>query len=87
MAVKKRHPTPDTTTTPSRFTFKQGQYLAFIDTYRKIHRRGPSEADIASYFHVTPPSVNQMMVKLEQLGLITRQAGVPRSAARGPTQR
>ena len=32
------------------------------------------------YFRVTPPSVHGMIVKLEQLGLITREPGVPRSA-------
>ena len=63
----------------TQFTYKQGQYLAFIHLYRKLHRRGPSEADMVQYFRVSPPSVHQMIVKLEQLGLITREAGVPRS--------
>ena len=62
------------------FTYKQGQYLAFIHLYRKLHRRGPSEADMVQYFRVSPPSVHQMIVKLEQAGLITRESGVPRSA-------
>ena len=31
------------------------------------------------HFSVTPPSVHQMVVTLEKLGLITRQPGVPRS--------
>ena len=64
----------------TQFTYKQGQYLAFIHLYRKLHRRGPSEADMVRYFGVSPPSVHQMIVKLEQLGLITRESGVPRSA-------
>lgn len=63
-----------------RFTRRQGQYLAFIHQYRQLHRRGPDEADLAGYFGVTPQSARQTLVKLESLGLITRDAGVPRSA-------
>ncbi len=64
----------------ARFTKKQGQYLAYIHLYRKLHRRGPAEIDIGRYFRVSPPTVHQMIVKLEGLGLITREPGVPRSA-------
>ena len=63
----------------TEFTNKQGQYLAFIHLYRKLHRKGPSEADMVEYFRVSPPSVHQMIVKLEQAGLVTRETGVPRS--------
>jgi DNA-binding MarR family transcriptional regulator len=63
----------------TQFTYKQGQYLAFIHLYRKLHRQGPAEADMVRYFRVSPPSVHQMIVRLEQIGLITRKAGVPRS--------
>ena len=63
----------------TQFTNKQGQYLAFIHLYRKLHRQSPSEADMVQYFRVSPPSVHQMIVKLEQTGLITRESGVPRS--------
>ena len=31
------------------------------------------------FFRVTPPSVHQMVLALEQAGLISRQPGVPRS--------
>lgn len=62
------------------FTHRQGQFLAFIRLYRLLHRQGPAELDIVRYFGVTPPSVHQMVVKLEELGLITREHGVPRSA-------
>jgi Mn-dependent DtxR family transcriptional regulator len=61
------------------FTYKQGQYLAFIHLYQKLHRRSPAEADMVQYFGVSPPSAHQMIVKLEQTGLITRESGVPRS--------
>ena len=64
----------------NRFTTKQGQYLAYLHLYRKLHRHSPSESEIAEYFGVSPPSVHQMIVKLEEKGLITREPGVPRSA-------
>ena len=61
------------------FTPKQGQYLAFIDAYTRVHRRPPAEADIQRHFGVTPPSVHQMILTLERAGFIRRQPGVPRS--------
>ena len=63
----------------AQFTQKQGQYLAYIHLYRRLHRQGPAEGDIARDFRVSPPTVHQMIVKLEELGLITREPGVPRS--------
>jgi DNA-binding MarR family transcriptional regulator len=60
-----------------RFTDKQGQYLAFIHTYFMLHRRSPAEADMQTYFGVTPPSVHRMVVELEKRGLIRR---LPRQA-------
>jgi hypothetical protein len=62
-----------------RFTHRQGQFLAFIHLYRQLRRQGPAELDMVKFFRVTPPSVHGMVVKLEQLGLITREPGVPRS--------
>src|SRR5260370_25563152 len=38
--------------------------------------RPPAEADMQRYFCVTPPSVHQMALTLEQTGLIRRQPGV-----------
>jgi hypothetical protein len=61
------------------FTDRQGQFLAFIYLYRKMHKQGPAETDLSKFFRVTPPAVHGMVVKLEQLGLITREPGVPRS--------
>jgi len=63
----------------SAFTPKQGQYLAFIDAYMRVHRRPPAEWEIQRYFGVTPPSVHQMILTLERAGLIRRQPGAPRS--------
>jgi DNA-binding MarR family transcriptional regulator len=61
------------------FTPKQGQYLAFIDAYTRVHRQPPAEHEMQRYFGVTPPSVHQMILTLERAGLIRRQPGVPRS--------
>jgi repressor LexA len=64
-----------------RFTDKQGQYLAFIHTYVLLHRRPPAEADMESYFRVSPPSVHRMVVELEKRGLIRRLPRQARSIA------
>ena len=61
------------------FTPKQGQYLAFIHLYTRLHRRPPAETDMQAYFRVSPPSVHQMVLTLERTGLIRRQPGSPRS--------
>ena len=63
----------------AQFTEKQGQYLAFIYAYTKLHRRPPAEADMQNYFEVTPPSVHRMVIELELRGLIRRQPGQARS--------
>jgi DNA-binding MarR family transcriptional regulator len=67
--------------TKPRFTDKQGQYLAFIQTYVLLNRRPPAEADMERYFRVTPPSVHRMVVELEKRGLIRRLPRQPRSIA------
>lgn len=61
------------------FTELQGQYLAFIATYTKLHRRPPAEANLQEYFGVTPPSVHNMILTLEKRGLISRIPGRARS--------
>jgi repressor LexA len=62
-----------------RYTEKQGQYLAFIHYYTKIHGRAPAEADMHRYFRGTPPTIHQMVLRLDALGLIDRVPGQPRS--------
>lgn len=64
---------------PMSFTDKQGQYLAFIYAYQRLQGRPPAEADIQRHFAVTPPTVHQMVLKLEQRGLIKRTPGKARS--------
>jgi Mn-dependent DtxR family transcriptional regulator len=61
------------------FTRVQGQYLAYIATYIKLHGRAPAEWEVQHYFKVTPPSVHGMILTLERRGLIARTPGVARS--------
>jgi len=61
------------------YTHKQGQYLAFIYHYTRIHRRAPAEAEMQASFRVSPPSVHQMVLTLEARGLIERTPGQARS--------
>jgi DNA-binding MarR family transcriptional regulator len=63
----------------AKYTTKQGQYLAFVYHYTRIHRRAPAESEIQQYFEVTPPTVHDMIMTLERRGLIARTAGVARS--------
>ena len=64
------------------YTARQGQYLAFIYYYTKIHRQSPAEADMQRYFQVSPSAVHQMILSLEKLGLIERIPGQGRSLKR-----
>ena len=61
------------------YTAKQGQYLAYIHLYTRLHRRPPAETDMQEYFRVSPPSVHQMVLTLERAGFIRRQPRTPRS--------
>ena len=71
-------PKPDPSTAPS-FTARQGQYLAFIHNYTKIHRRAPAESDLERNFQVSPPAIHDMIKTLERNGLIERTPGQARS--------
>ncbi|MBP8003205.1 MAG: hypothetical protein V9G20_17885 [Candidatus Promineifilaceae bacterium] len=62
-----------------RYTEKQGQYLAFIYYYTKINGQPPAEADMQRYFRTTPPTVHQMILRLEEKGFIARIPGTARS--------
>jgi len=65
--------------TAGTYTPLQGQYLAFIWYYTKIHGYAPAEADLQRYFKVSPPAVHQMVLTLEKKGLIKRIPGQARS--------
>lgn len=62
-----------------RFTKLQGQYLAYIHSYSRLHGVPPAESDLQSFFAVTPPSVHDMIVRLHTAGLIFRVPGEARS--------
>ena len=61
------------------YTATQGQYLAFIYYYTKLHSVPPAEADMQRYFKVSPPSVHNMVLTLERRRLIARTPGASRS--------
>ena len=61
------------------YTEKQGQYLAFIFYYTKINGIPPAQIDLQRYFSVSPPTIHQMILKLEDKGLISRIPNTPRS--------
>jgi len=62
-----------------KFTEKQGQYLAFIYNYTRIHGQPPAERDLERFFKTTPPTIHQMILRLEEKGLISRVPGQPQS--------
>lgn len=65
--------------TAPRFTHRQGQYLAYIHFYTKVHRIPPSENEIARYFGVAGPSAHRMILALEAKDLLWRTPGSPRT--------
>ena len=62
-----------------KFTEKQGQYLAFIYNYTVMNGRSPAEGDLQRFFRVTPPTIHQMILKLEAERFISRVPGQARS--------
>lgn len=59
---------------PGGPTRRQGQFLAYIREYIMRNEAGvaPTHADLQWYFQLTPPSVNSMLIRLEQRGFIRR---------------
>ena len=66
---------------PGGPTRQQGQFLAFIREYLLRNAAGvaPSHADFQRFFNLTPPSVNSMLIRLEQRGFIRRIPGKARA--------
>jgi hypothetical protein len=60
-------------------TRQQGQFLAFIREYMMRNHAGvaPTHASFQRFFDLTAPSVNSMLIRLEQRGFIRR---IPRKA-------
>ena len=66
---------------PGGPTRQQGQFLAFIREYMMRNQAGmaPSHADFMGFFNLTPPSVNSILIRLEQRGFIRRIPGKARA--------
>ena len=62
-----------------RYTEKEGQYLAFIFYYKKIHGVSPAQIDLQRYFKVSPPTVHNIILQLEKKNLIHRIPNTARS--------
>jgi DNA-binding MarR family transcriptional regulator len=77
--IMERAPCRSPTGDKAQFTELQGQYLAFIYAYTKVNRRPPAQADLQRHFHVTPPTVHQMVLTLERLGHLRRIPGRARA--------
>ena len=63
----------------ANYTAKQGQFLAFIYYYTKLHRIPPAEIDMQRYFGISPPAVHEMVKTLHSRGFIAREPGQPRT--------
>lgn len=74
-------PPKPTQPSPDAPTRQQGQFLAFIREYMMRHPAGvaPVHADFQKFFDLTPPSVNSMLIRLEQRGFIKRKPGHARA--------
>lgn len=66
---------------PGGPTRQQGQFLAFIHQYilRNYSGIAPSHANLQRFFDLSAPSVNSMLVRLEQRGFIRRIHGKARA--------
>jgi hypothetical protein len=61
-------------------THRQGQFLAYICEYMRQNSAGlaPTHAAMQRFFGLTAPSVNSMLIRLEQRGFIRRTPRVAR---------
>ena len=64
-------------------THRQGQFLAYICEYMRQNSAGlaPTHAAMQRFFGLTAPSVNSMLIRLEQRGFIRRTPRVARAIA------
>jgi hypothetical protein len=72
---------PSTALPPGGPTRRQGQFLAFIREFMMRNEAGaaPTHAELQRFFGLTPPSVNSMLIRLEQRGFIRRVPGRARA--------
>ncbi len=65
--------------TDRRPTPKQGQVLAYVYYFTKVHRVPPSENEIAAFLEIRGPSAHRKIVQLEERGFLSRIPGQPRT--------
>jgi len=65
--------------TKQKYTPKQKQYLSFIYYFTKLIGVPPAEVDFQRYFKTSPPTIHNMILKLEEKGFIQRKPKTPRS--------
>jgi DNA-binding MarR family transcriptional regulator len=64
---------------PVRLTRTQGQLVAYVYWYTKVHRIPPSENEVAEFLGVRGPSAHRMIVRLHGSGFLSRTPGRPRT--------
>lgn len=62
-----------------RLSKSQGQLVAYVYWYTKVHRMPPSENEIAEFLGVRGPSAHAMIVRLGSRGVLSRRPGEPRT--------
>jgi DNA-binding MarR family transcriptional regulator len=62
-----------------RLSRQRGQLLAYVYWYTKVHRRPPSENEIADFLGVRGPSAHRMILALAAAGYLSRKPGEPRT--------
>lgn len=64
-----------------RLSRSQGQLVAFVYWYTKVHRVPPAENEIADFLGVRGPSAHSMVLRLAEKGVLSRRPGEPRTLA------
>ncbi|MDA1054975.1 MAG: MarR family transcriptional regulator [Planctomycetota bacterium] len=66
---------------PGDPTRRQGQFLAYIREYMMRNRHGaaPTHSELQRFFHLTPPTINSMLKRLDERGFIRRIPGKARA--------
>ena len=62
-----------------RLSRAQGQLVAYVFWYSKVHRIPPPEGEIADFLGVRGPSAHKMILRLESRGLLSRRPREPRT--------
>jgi DNA-binding MarR family transcriptional regulator len=75
---RQKKPPAKRTVEEATLTEKQGQYLAFINTFIKSKGHSPDVTDFEKHFCVGPTSVYRILGKLEEKGFIKRIQQKPR---------